>query len=104
MKILIVFITCLISLTCTADNTIVQLAVDGTSSSDVPVKAKTDSLKDAINKGCLQVIGNLIGPIKLEKNLSVITAKILSQTGKFVQFYKASDAVQKDGATVTSVN
>jgi hypothetical protein len=86
-----------------ADNTIVQIAVDGTSNSEVPVKAKTDSLKDAINKGSLQVIGNLIGPVKLEKNLPVIRAKILSQVSKFVQFYKASDSVTKSGETVTSV-
>ncbi len=91
-----------------ADNTIVQVSVEGVSSSDVQVKAKTDSLQDAINKGALQVIGNLIGPVKLEKNLSVINSKVLSQTGKFVQFYKASEAITRDlgggvKQTVTSV-
>jgi hypothetical protein len=86
-----------------ADNTIVQVAMDGISTSDVPVKARTDSLQDALNKGCLQVIGNLIGQVKLEKNLSVISSKILSQTGKFVQFYKASEPVTKGNQTVTSV-
>jgi len=103
MKNLIGLLIFLMSLIASADNTIVQLAIDGTSSSDVPVKAKTDSLKDALNKGALQVIGNLIGPIKLEKNLPVIRAKILSQTSKFVQFYKASDAVVRGGETITSV-
>ncbi len=85
------------------DNTIVQLAIDGTSSSDVPVKAKADSLKDALNKGSLQVISQLIGPLKLEKNLPIIKSKILTQTSKFIQFYKAGDAITKNGETQTSV-
>src|SRR5580692_4171235 len=77
--------------------------MDGISTSDVPVKARTDSLQDALNKGSLQVIGNLIGQVKLEKNLSVISSKILSQTSKFVQFYKATEPVVKGGQTITSV-
>src|ERR1700677_1936584 len=89
----IITLSILIFSTVKADNTIVQVAMDGISTSDVPVKARTDSLQDALNKGCLQVIGNLIGQIKLEKNLNVITSKILSQTGKFVQFYKATEPV-----------
>src|SRR6202453_3331733 len=100
----IITLSILIFSTVKADNTIVQVAMDGISTSDVPVKARTDSLQDAINKGCMKVIGNLIGQARLDKNAAVIYSKVLSQTAKFVEFYKASEPTMRGQETVTSIN
>src|ERR1700733_3639637 len=83
---------------------ILQLNVEGASSSDVPVKAREESLSDALNKGCLQAIGNLIGDSRLEKSLPVVKSKVLSQKQRFIQFYKASEPVKKGNDTLTSIN
>jgi hypothetical protein len=83
---------------------ILQLTAEGTSSSEVPAKARSDSLKEAINKACLQVISQLIGDAKLEKNMPVIRSKVLSQTSRFVPFYKASEPTKRGEDTVTSVS
>ncbi len=82
----------------------VAISAEGLSSSDVPAKARSDSLKEAINIGSLQIITQLIGDAKLEKNLNIIKTKILGQTSKYVQFYKASEPNKKGSDTTTQVN
>jgi len=87
-----------------ADDNIVQMNSEGTSSSDVPATARAESLKEAIDKGCLQVISNLIGDTRMEKYQPIVKSKILGQVGKFVEYYKASEPEKKGTDTVTSVN
>ena len=80
------FTLCMNHLAVAADN-VIQITSDGVSQSDQPAKAKSESLKNAVDKACLQVITGLIGEAKVEKNMAVLQAKVLSQTSKFVQYY-----------------
>ncbi|MDZ4678310.1 MAG: hypothetical protein SGI74_12465 [Oligoflexia bacterium] len=105
MSFVLGFFSCFFALTLAfAAEDIIQLNSEGSSPSEVPAKAQADALKDALNKGSIQVITGLIGESKLEKNMPLIRSKILVQTQKFIQFYKAADAVKKNNDTVVYVN
>ena len=100
----VLFFTLFLVSTGFGDESILQLNSEGVSSSDVPVKAREESLNDALTKGCLEATGNLIGATRLEKSLPAIKAKVLSQKQKFIQYYKASEPQKKGTDTVTNVN
>lgn len=102
MKILAA-VTILFSLSVYAADEIVQLNSDGVSNAKESAKARSEALADALSKGCLQVITNLIGEAKVSKNSGLIKSKILSQTSKFVQYYKAQEPTKKGDDTITSV-
>jgi hypothetical protein len=82
---------------------IVTYYADGVSQDENAGKAQSDAFKDAINKGSMQAINQLIGGSRIEKSLPAIKTKILPQWGKYVQYYKATDPKVKNGETSVQV-
>ncbi len=82
---------------------VVQVTEDGTSASEIPSDARTESLKTAIEKGTLTVITNLIGGKRTEKNLNVIKEKIFPESSRYVQYYKATEPSKKGEQTSLAV-
>ena len=102
MRVLLTLAVLLASLTALAVEEIVQLTVDGESTSEIPSNARSDALKQAIDKGALTVITNIISAPKVEKNIDVIKSKVLPESSKYIQFYKATEPVKAaDKTTVT---
>ncbi|MBK9293933.1 MAG: hypothetical protein IPM57_05730 [Oligoflexia bacterium] len=83
---------------------IIQLNTQGVSVNPTPAQARAESLKDALDKGTLQVLSNLIGEARVEKNMAAIKEKILIDTSKYVQYFKAEEPVKLEDQTTVQVN
>ncbi len=75
----------------------------GESASIVPSQARAESLTSALEKGTLEAIQQTIGTARAEKSAAVIKSRILNDSSKYVQFYKATEPVMKDGKTTLDV-
>jgi hypothetical protein len=97
---------------------ITTVTVDGASTKEDPREAATESLRDAHEKGLLQVIESLVRnhhdqitnskarDKKREKDQNTIKNKVLPQATKAIVYYKQKDPVRRaenGGETVTQV-
>lgn len=103
MRILTAVIFLFISSSSFAVDDIVQLNIEGQSANQVPAQARSEALKDALDKGTLSVMANLIGAQRIEKNKNVVQERILTETAKYIQYYKAQEPVTAGEKTTMQV-
>lgn len=105
MKLLILICALIISLPIFGQDNVVELTIEGKSQEETMEKAKADALQNALKKGCLQVVKDLIGESRASTNKSTIDSKILKNTSKYVQYYKTNDSKEStdDTGTINSV-
>lgn len=86
-----------------ADEDVLTLTVVGTTDVTDVAKAKAEALKDALDKGSLQVISQLIGQAKTDKSLKTIKTKVFAKRAAFLQSYKAQEPTTTEKETSISV-
>jgi hypothetical protein len=86
-----------------AGQDVVTLNQEGSSASEVPSQARTEALNAALENGTLSVVTQLLGAAQVEKNQNQIKSRVLPESSKYIQFYKASEPILMAGQTTIKV-
>lgn len=81
---------------------IVELSADG-SAEAASSGGKNKAIEEALSKGALTAVTNLIGEEKVQKNLNLIRNKVLNDTDKFLPSYKPQESKKSGDNLIVTV-